>query len=353
MLTADAASQLGVRRTVRGAGIDLCVHVAGDVEGAGPEGGRLEGGRLEGGRLEGGRPLVVLMHGWPEQSLSWRHQVPALVAAGFRVATPDMRGYGQSDKPAAPDAYTLNTIAEDMGAVADALGAERWVAVGHDWGAMAAWRCALYHPRRVAAVFGMSVPHTSPPPMPLLSLIDQLFPDRFFYIRYFQDVGIGEAELEAADTVTALKQIFYGGSGPGMAARAIKQVPRDATLLQSWATAPDGPLPFLPDDELARYAASFDAGGWRGPLNWYRNFDRNAADARKLGDSVIHQPAGFLAGELEPVVMFWPGQLENMRGHCKDLRLEARPAGIGHWIQQEAPDATNAALIEFLQGLDL
>jgi len=316
---------LGEPRTLAGAGIDLRVHVAGEG------------------------PLVVLMHGWPEQSLSWRHQVPALAAAGFRVATPDMRGYGGSGKPETRDAYRLNTIAADMAAVADGLGADKWVAVGHDWGAVAAWRCALAFPGKVAGVVGMSVPHTAPPPMPLMALIDQLFPDRFFYIRYFQELGIAEAELDAADTAAALKRIFYGGSGAGMVARAIRQVPRDARLLDSWAVAPEGPLAFMPDADLARYAAAFEAGGWRGPLNWYRNFDQNAADARALGDSVIHQPAAFIAGEFEPVLMFWPGQLESMRAHCKDLRMEVRPAGAGHWIQQEAPLATNTALIEFLK----
>ena len=323
----STASPLGERRTVRGHGIDLSISVA------------------------GAGPLVILMHGWPEQSLSWRHQVPALVAAGYQVATPDMRGYGQSGKPDDPEQYTLNIVAQDMGAIADALGAERFVPVGHDWGAIAAWRCALYHPKRVAAVFGMSVPHTSPAPVPLLTLLDHFFPDRFFYIRYFQTVGVGEAELAAANTSTALKQIFYGGSGQGMRAGAIRPAPRDAKLLESWAAAPAFELPFLPDAELARYAAAFDEGGWRGPLNWYRNFDRNAADALALGDSVIHQPSAFLAGEFEPVLMFWPGQLENMRAHLADLRLEVRPAGVGHWIQQEAPAETNAALIEFLSGL--
>jgi pimeloyl-ACP methyl ester carboxylesterase len=321
------AAPLGERRTIRGHGIDLSVSVAGSG------------------------PLVVLMHGWPEQSLSWRHQVPALVAAGYQVATPDMRGYGLSGKPEDPEAYTLNIVAQDMGAVAAALGAQRWVAVGHDWGAIAAWRCALFHPERVAAVFGMSVPHTAPPPMKLMALIDALFPDRFFYIRYFQQVGVGEAELTAADTAAALKQIFYGGGGEGMRAGAIRPTPRDAKLLESWGVAPPGELPFLPNAELARYAAAFNAGGWRGPLNWYRNFDRNAADARALGDSVIHQPAAFLAGEFEPVLMFWPGQLENMRAHLADLRMEVRPAGVGHWIQQEAPEETNAALLQFLSSV--
>ena len=322
-----AANPLGARRIVRGAGIDLCVHVAGNG------------------------PLVILMHGWPEQSLSWRHQVPALVAAGFQVATPDMRGYGESDKPADPAAYRLDVIAQDMGAIADALGADRWAAVGHDWGAIAAWRCALYHPRRVAGVMGMSVPHTAPPPIPFLSLIDQFFPETFFYIRYFQTPGVAEAELTSADTATALKQIYYGGSGEGMRTRAIRQMPRSARLLESWATAPVTPLPFMSDGELARYAAAFDAGGWQGPLNWYRNFDQNAADARALGDSTIHQPSAFLAGALEPVLMFWPGQLESMRRLCPALHAETTIPAAGHWIQQEAPTETNAALVSFVESI--
>jgi len=324
-MAGDGGGTLGERRIIRGDGVDLAVHVAGSGN------------------------LVVLMHGWPEQAISWRHQVPALVAAGYQVAVPDMRGYGGSGKPDDPAEYTLNHVARDMGAVATALGAERWVAVGHDWGAIAAWRCALYHPDQVAAVFGMSVPHTAPPPLPFLELIDKFFSDRFFYIRYFQDVGVAEAELTTADTKTALKQIFYGGSGAGIRARAIKEAPRHAKLLDSWATAPAKDLPFMPDAELARYAAAFDAGGWRGPLNWYRNFDRNAVDARALGDSIIHQPAGFLAGEFEPVLMFWPGQLENMRARMKDLRTEVSVPGAGHWIQQEAPAATNTALLGFLE----
>jgi pimeloyl-ACP methyl ester carboxylesterase len=294
---------------------------------------------------------VILMHGWPEQSFSWRHQVPALVAAGWRVATPDMRGYGQSGKPDNPDAYTLNTVAQDMGAIADALGAQRWVSVGHDWGAIAAWRCALYYPQRVAAVCGMSVPHSAPGAMTLVQAIEHLYPHSFFYIRYCQEIGVAEAELTAADTKQALKQIYYTASGDGVRARAPSSAPRDAKLLEAWSASPAGDLPFLSDAELTAYAEAFRAGGWRGPLNWYRNFDQNAADARALGDNIIRQPAAFFAGELEPVLQFVPGQLEHMRAHLADLRMEVRPPGAGHWLQQEAPEATNKALLEFLAGV--
>jgi pimeloyl-ACP methyl ester carboxylesterase len=323
----SAAVQLGERHTIQGAGVPLSVSVSGQG------------------------PLVILMHGWPEQSLSWRHQVPALVGAGYRVAVPDMRGYGQSGKPEAPEAYTLNTIADDMQAIASVLGAKRWVAVGHDWGAPAAWRCALRFPEQVAAVFGMSVPHAGAPKVEFMDVVDHLYPDRFFYIRYFQDIGVAEAELDSVDLPAALKKIYWSVSGEGVQSRSRRHVPRDAKLMESWDDAPAGPLSFMSDDELGQYAAAFRAGGWRGPLNWYRNFPRNGADARALGDNVIRQPSGFLAGEYEPVLAMLPNQLENMRAHLADLRVEVRPAGGGHWIQQERPDETNAALIKFLGGV--
>jgi pimeloyl-ACP methyl ester carboxylesterase len=299
-------------------------------------------------RVAGQGKLVILMHGWPELGLSWRHQIGALAAAGYRVAVPDMRGYGESAKPAAPERYTLDQVADDMAAIAASLGAPRWVAVGHDWGAPCAWRCALRFPDSVAAVFGLSVPHSKPPPVPFFDIIDRLYPDRFFYMQYFQDVGVAEAELAASDLPAALKRIYYSGSGQGVAHGAIRPVPREAKLLDSFAEAPDGPLPFMADAELDRYATAFRSGGWTGPLNWYRNFDRNARDAAAYGDNVIRQPAGFLAGEHEVVLKMLPGQMENMRDLCADLRMERSVAGAGHWIQQERPEETNAALIEFL-----
>jgi pimeloyl-ACP methyl ester carboxylesterase len=302
-------------------------------------------------RVEGDGPLLILMHGWPELGLSWRHQIGPLVEAGYRVAVPDMRGYGASDKPADPHHYTLDILADDMAAIAATLGAARWVAVGHDWGAPCAWRCALRFPDQVAAVFGMSVPHSKPPPIPFFDIIEKRFPDRFFYMRYFQEVGVAEAELGDADQQAALKKIFYSGSGEGVCNGAIRQVQREAKLLQSFGEPPPGPLPFISDDELAHYAAAFRAGGWTGPLNWYRNFNHNAKDTQAYGDNIVRQPAGFLAGEHEMVLKMLPGQLENMRALCADLHMERRSAGAGHWIQQERPGETNAALLEFLAGV--
>ena len=302
-------------------------------------------------RVEGTGPLVILMHGWPELGLSWRHQIPALVQAGYRVAVPDMRGYGDSDKPDSPGAYTLDTIADDMQAVAGALNAAHWVAVGHDWGAPAAWRCALRFPDRVAGVFCLSVPHSGPPPIPFFDIIEKRYPDQFFYMRYFQTPDVAEQEFANYGWERALKKVFYMGSYDGVEHRSRRHVPRDSSMMDSLDEPPPGPLPFMTDQELHAYAAAFARGGFRGPLNWYRNFPQNAADARAYGDNVIRQPAGFLAGDREMVLAMLPGQLENLREKCADLRAEISLSGAGHWVQQERPAEVNAALIQFLDQL--
>jgi pimeloyl-ACP methyl ester carboxylesterase len=301
--------------------------------------------------VTGDGPLVILMHGWPELGLSWRHQIAPLAHAGWQVAVPDMRGYGASDKPAAIEAYSLDVLADDMAAIAAHLGARRWVAIGHDWGAPLAWRCALRFPDQVAAVFCLSVPHSGPPPAPYMDIIDRRFPDQFFYMRYFQAPGVAEAEFAAADMRQALKQIFHMGSGEGVLTRSRRRVPRSSTMLASMDQPPEAPLPFMPDDELALYAAAFSAGGMQGPLNWYRNFERSAEEARAYGDNIIRQPSGFLAGEHEMVLATGPGQLERMRELTADLRAEISLPGAGHWIQQERPEQVNAALVSFLDGV--
>jgi pimeloyl-ACP methyl ester carboxylesterase len=300
--------------------------------------------------VAGDGPLVVLMHGWPELGVSWRHQIQPLVAAGYRVAAPDMRGYGASSKPAEVAAYSLDLVADDMAAVAGALGAKRWVAVGHDWGAPAAWRSAQRFPEAVAAVFSLSVPHQRPSPVSAAAGFDIRYPDRFFYARYFQAAGPAEAELER-DPRAALKKMFFALSGDAPASEWIKLRPRDAALLAQLVDPPPGPLSFMSDAELDLYADAYARGGFFGPLSWYRNMDANAEQGRAYPGARITQPAGFLAGEKEIVLAMSPGGLAEQRELCDDLRVEKILPGAGHWIQQERPAEVSAALISFLDGV--
>ena len=225
-------------------------------------------------RVIGRGPLVILMHGWPELGLSWRHQIGPLADAGFMVAAPDMRGYGSSSSPLGIDAYNTDAICDDMLAVADALGAKTWVAVGHDWGSPVAWRCALRFPERVRGVFSLSVPHGNPPP-PTAEWFRLAFPDSFFYIRYFQELRRPEAELDA-DIKDSLKRIFHALSGDAPLADWIKSRPIGNRLLDGLDEPGPGELSFMPDSVLDEYAKAFQRHGFFGPISWYRNIDTNS-----------------------------------------------------------------------------
>jgi pimeloyl-ACP methyl ester carboxylesterase len=298
-------------------------------------------------RVAGGGPLAILMHGWPELGYSFRHQIAPLAAAGYTVAVPDMRGYGGSSKPVDPSAYSTDHNVDDMAAIAKALGHDKWVAVGHDWGSPVAWRCALRLPEQVCGVFSLSVPHYLGSNAPSLAGIDAGFPDSFFYMRYFQEIGVGEAELER-DPRDALKRIFFALSGDAPLFDWMKPRPRNSPLLDGLAEPPPGPLSFMTDAELDVYAQTFADNGFFGPLCWYRTLAANAAQASALPNEVIQQPAGFLCGDKEIVLAMFENALEENRKLCADLRIETVLPGAGHWIAQERPAEVSSALIAFL-----
>ena len=299
----------------------------------------------------GSGPLVLFCHGWPESWYSWRHQIPALVAAGYRVAAPDVRGYGGSDKPPEIEAYGIKQLAGDIAGLVPALGEESAILIGPDWGAPIVWNTALFHPRRVRAVAGLSVPHTGRGPVPRVELFKRMYKDRFFYQLYFQTPGVAEAELEA-DVRTALRKVYYWASGDFVRAGHKVEKASDAKLLDG---LPD-PQPFpawMSEAELDYYTAQFQQGGFRGPLNRYRTSDIDFAQQDEIKDRKIEQPAAFIAGTLEPVLRFLPGvdMVDLMRKHMTDLRLVELIEGAGHWVQQERPQEVNAALLKFLKGL--
>jgi pimeloyl-ACP methyl ester carboxylesterase len=301
--------------------------------------------------LAGEGPLVVLVHGWPESWYSWRHQMAALAEAGYRVAAPDVRGYGGSDKPNAIEAYAIKEMCADIAGLITALGESQAILVGHDWGAPIVWNTSLFHPERVRAVAGLSVPHLGRGPMPRIQLFRQLYKDRFFYQLYFQALGVAEAELEA-DVRTSLRKIYYMASGEAKGAGLTADKPADARLLDGLVD-PD-PFPaWLTSADLDYYVGEFKQSGFRGPLNRYRTADLDFAQQAELVGRRVEQPAAFIAGSRDPVLRFVPGVdlIERMREHVADVRIVRLIEGAGHWVQQERPAEVNAALLEFLRGL--
>ena len=303
--------------------------------------------------IEGEGPLCVLVHGWPESWYSWRHQIAPLVAAGYRVAVPDVRGYGGSDRPEAIEAYDMISLTDDVVGLIDALGEKQAILIGHDWGAPIVWVTSIRYPERVRAVVGLSVPHLGRPDRPVTEIFRELYKDRFFYQLYFQEPGVAEQELEA-DPAASIRKIYYSASGDlseeDRKFGANKQA--DARMLDGLVDPK--PLPaWLTEEDVAYYAEQFRQAGFRGGLNRYRTQERDHALLPELSTRTIDRPALFIAGEGDPVLRFVPGvKLSDLMDRWyTDLRGKVLIPGAGHWVQQERPEEVNDALLSFLRGL--
>ena len=302
--------------------------------------------------VTGQGPVVLCVPGWPELPHSWRHQVAHLSQRGYRVAAMEVRGYGSSSAPAEVERYTLRELASDVAAAASALDDDPIVLMGHDWGAPIVWTAALRYPDRVRAVAGLSVPYAPPLPISLVDLFDQLYPDRFFYMRYFQQPGVAEADF-ATDLRAALKRVYFALSGDAPVNSLLPDAPRGAALLPLLPEPPVGPLSFLSDDDLDLSTASFGRTGLTGAFNRYRAVPFDVTTSADLVGATVEQPSCFIAGELDPVRAMIPGAdtYSDPGSDCSDFRGATLIAGAGHWVQQEAPVEVNAALDAFLDSL--
>lgn len=297
--------------------------------------------------VEGCGPLVILVHGWPQGWFLWRHVIGPLAAAGYQVAVPDQRGYGGSDAPPAIEDYDIVKLTGDIAGIATALGHEEFVVVGHDWGSLVAWNTALLHESRVRAVAGMSVPYFRYPPGALTSQAS--FGDQFWYMVYFQQPGVGESELDS-DLRNSLLKIHWMLSADAPRGAFIQPKPSTAKLLDG--VPEPTPLPTgMSEEDLDYMVGQYRRNGFRGPLNWYRNIDRNMAITPQLEGRAIVQPALFLAGERD-VVLDFPGLGgEEVFGLVPNLRRRVIVPGAGHWIPAERPGEVTSELIEFLGTL--
>jgi pimeloyl-ACP methyl ester carboxylesterase len=292
---------------------------------------------------QGAGPLVLLCHGWPELSHSWRNQIPALARAGYRVVAPDMRGYGDSSAPEAVEAYSILDLVGDMVALVGALGEREAIVVGHDWGASVAWHCALFRPDLFKAVAALSVPFGRRSAAPPLEIIRRKGLDTFYWL-YFQPPGQAEAEFER-DVEHTMRAAFYG--------RGVSLVMQPGKGLLDGAHIPEAPPAWLSQEDVGHYVDVFRRTGFRGGLNWYRNIDRNWALTAPWQDARIAQPSLFIAGSRDGVITGPLGEarLKEMDGLLTDLREKLILDGAGHWIQQERAEEVNAALLGFLKGL--
>ncbi|MGW4830281.1 alpha/beta fold hydrolase [Amycolatopsis japonica] len=295
---------------------------------------------------EGDGPLIVLLHGFPESWYSWRHQLTPLAQAGYRVVAPDQRGYGDSDRPADTDDYSIFHLVGDVVALIERLGANQAVVVGHDWGALVAWQTALMRPDLVRGVVGLSVPPLERGDIPPISAAREARGDDFYQI-YFQEPGVADAELDR-DPGASLRRILSAVREPTAAEGA---VPTGPGFLDRMPETANGLPAWLRPEDLKVFTEQFRETGFTGGLNWYRNLDRNWTLTAPWSGARITAPALFITGDRDPVRETYPISGHSLDRYVPNLKGVEEVADCGHWVQQERPDEVTALLLGFLGKL--
>ncbi|MFJ5265116.1 alpha/beta fold hydrolase [Streptomyces sp. NPDC088387] len=301
---------------------------------------------------QGSGPLVLLVHGFPESWYAWRHQLPALAAAGYRAAALDVRGYGRSSRPDAVDAYRLRDLVDDSVAVVEALGERSAVIVGHDWGANIAATSALLRPDVFRAVGLLSVPYTPPGGPRPSEIFAGMGGGEEFYVSYFQTPGRAEAEIEpdVRGWLAGFYAALSAGTMPAPGAPDPHFVTPGGTLRDRF---PDGRLPdWLGERELDVFAGEFERTGLTGALNRYRNMDRDWEDLADHAGAPVIQPSLFVGGGLDASLAWLSDAVKAFPVTLPGLSGSHILEDAGHFVQQERPDEVSRLLVDWLDSLD-
>lgn len=297
-------------------------------------------------------PLVLLCHGWPESWYSWRHQIEAIAAAGFRVVAPDQRGYGDTEVPLDTASYDILNLTGDLVGLVHALGEKHAILAGHDWGSIVAATSALLRPDMFRALALLSVPYLPRSRVRPAAYFQTHTLEKHFYQDYFQPPGRVERELEE-DIRQSLLGIYYTAGGesrrhPEHRRKGFIGFEKNQRFVDSLAY-PDTLPGWLSTADLDTFAAQFAKSGFRGSIDWYRNLDRNWALTPFLDGARIQQPTLFVAGEQDGVIHMMAKAYEQLQDPVPRLTKKVLLPEAGHWIQQERPEEVNALLLEFLR----
>lgn len=277
---------------------------------------------------------LVLCHGWPEHAYSWRHQVDALVAAGYHVIMPNQRGYGHSSRPAAIEDYAIEHLTGDLVELIQHYGYEEAVFVGHDWGAIVVWNLAMMHRERVSGVVNMSVPFMERGPTEWVKFWEQMLGGDFYIVHFNRQFGVAD-EVFATHTENFLRNMYrtnqWQHPAPELEGMAMIAMALGDTM-------PGDPM--MSDEELQVFLDAFAHSGFTGGINWYRNFDRNWATIGAY-EQRITQPTLMIYGDYDMVP-----KSETLDTFVDDLTTHSLPCG--HWIQQEQPEKTTQLMLDWL-----
>lgn len=305
-------------------------------------------------------PLIVFVHGWPEQSRSWRHQLPVFGGMGFRAIAPDMRGYGESSVYNRHSDYTQQRAVGDMLALHDFLGGSPAIWVGHDWGSPTVWNIASHHPERVRGVASLCVPYYTLERglEHCLQYVERnIYPIEKFpagqweYMLFYQEHFERATRAFAANSYNTVKALFRKGDPAGFGQPSATAMTR---INGGWF-GPDGEAPDVPmdtdvvtEEDLKAYASALDKNGWFGPDSYYMNHTDNANyAAQALNGGKLEMPVLFIGAEYDYTCETISSTLAApMRDHCSDLTEKVLAAG--HWIAQEKPKAVNDTIALWL-----
>ena len=286
---------------------------------------------------------VIMLHGFPELAFSWRHQLPALAAAGFRAIAPDQRGYGRTDVPAEIRDYRIEELIADIHGLLDALGLDSATFVGHDWGALLLWQMAMRAPERMERMIVLNIPHYPRLPIDPIQVMRERFGNDF-YIVNFQDSDEAD-RVFASDPVHFFNIMMRRGQ---ISREQFDQLPSQAkvvSLLKLMARGHGGGKPLLSDAERDYFAAAFANTGFTGPINWYRNWTHNWESQEEF-DQRIRIPTLFIGAEDDVIIA--PEHIDAMKPLVDDLEIHMLE-NCGHWSQQEKPEEVNRLMIDWLK----
>jgi pimeloyl-ACP methyl ester carboxylesterase len=281
-----------------------------------------------------GRPLV-LCHGWPELAYSWRYQIAPLVEAGYHVIAPNQRGYGHSSRPDAVTDYDAEHLCGDLTGLLDHYGYQDAVFVGHDWGAIVVWALSLLHPDRVAGVINLSVPFLDRGEEPWVDFWEKHLGGDFYIVHFNRQPGVADAAF-AENTRQFLGNIYRTRQWESPAPAAEPGMP---LINLAASTSPSG-VALMSEEELAVFVESFEHSGFAGGINWYRNFNRNWERLGQI-EQRVNAPTLMIYGTYDVV-----GKSDTLEQFVPDL--EVVEFECGHWIQQERPEETSQAMLDWL-----
>ena len=287
---------------------------------------------FEAGQQNAAKP-IVLCHGFPEHAFSWRHQIPELVKAGYHVIVPNQRGYGNSSCPTEVTEYDIEHLTDDLVALLDYYGYKDATFIGHDWGANVVWSLSLLHPERVNNVINLALPYQERGVKPWIEFMEDIFGEDFYFVHFNRQPGVADAILNE-NTSQFLCNLFRKNLPP---------VPPEPGMLMINLARAEKPLgePLLNDREMSVFVSAFKSSGFTGSINWYRNLDRNWHLLAKA-NPIIQHPTLMIYGEQDMIPQ--SGNLTEFVPNLDVVCLDC-----GHWIQQEKPQETTQAILEWLE----